>query len=214
VLELATELQQPTFPTLLRRFLYDQLYPDNTQTSSDIPLHDCPSYTGKVHLHRSAVATFHAPSDPSGIGGMRREIIRATPSWRKSSSRFDCVFLNRNPGLPAMRGMDIVCIIAFFSFTFHGTHYPCAFVHWFTTISEGPDEDTGMWIVQPEMDLNGSPVLSVIHLDCVIRAAHLLGLFGQEFIPKDLSFSQSLDSFKSFYINRFIDHHAFKLLEM
>jgi hypothetical protein len=214
VLGLATELRQPNFPILLRRFLYDQFYPDSIQTPSEVPLRDCPSYTGKVHLHSSAAATFHAPSDPSGIGGMRREIIRATPLWRKSFPRFDCVFLSRDPGHPAMQGMDVVRVICFFSFTFHGIHYPCAFVHWFTTISDGPDEDTGMWVVQPEMDPNSLPVVSVIHLDCVIRAAHLIGIFGGDFIPKGLHFSQSLDSFKKFYINRFIDHHAFMLLEM
>ena len=40
------------------------------------------------------------------------------------------------------------------------------------------------------------------------------GMHEFGFIPKDLHFSQSLDSFRAFYVNRFIDHHAFKLLEI
>jgi hypothetical protein len=197
---------------LLRRFLYDQLYPNNVFTSSDIPLSECPSYSGKIRVHNSAVATFHAPSDPSGIGGMRHEHIRAMPSWRNTSSRYDCVFLNRDPDLPGVQGMDIVRVLLFFSFDFCGTTYSCALVHWFTVLGDGPDEDTGMWIVQPEVDEDDIPVISIIHLDCVVRAAHLLGVFGNAFIPRDLHFSQSLDSFKAFYVNKFIDHHAFKIV--
>jgi hypothetical protein len=143
---------------------------------------------------------------------MRREHIRAIPLWHKLSSRYDCVFLNRNPDLPGMHGMDIVRILLFFSFDYCNTTYPCALVHWFTVLGDQPDEDTGMWIVQPEVDQDGFPVISIIHLDCVIRAAHLLPIFGNTFLPKSLHFSQSLDSFKSFYVNKFIDHHSFKLI--
>lgn len=212
IYDLAIEIQQPRLPILLSHFLYDQLYPDNILSSSDVPLAACPSYTGKICVHNSAVATFHAPSDPSGIGGMHREHIRAVPSWRKSSGRYDCVFVNRNPDLPGMKGMDVVRILLFFSFNFSGTRYPCALVRWFTIIGDEPDEDTGMWIVQPEVNEDGSPVISIIHLDCVIRAAHLIGVFGNIPIPKTLLFAHSLDSFKFFYVNRFIHHHAFKTI--
>jgi hypothetical protein len=212
VLSLAAEIQQPTFPMLIAHFLYDQLYPDNVLSASQVPLSACPSYTGKIRVHNSAVATFHAPCDPSGIGGMRREHIRAMPSWRKGSSRYDCVFLNRDAELPGMQGMDVVRVLLFFSFDFKGTTYPSALVRWFKVVGDSPDEDTGMWIVQPEIDADGFPVISIIHLECVIRAAHLLSVFGNTVIPRALHFSQSLDSFKSFYVNRFIDHHAFKTI--
>ena len=144
---------------------------------------------------------------------MCRKHIQATPSWRKSGhGRYDCVFLNRDPDLPGFRGMDVVRVLLFFSFNFHGTMYSCALVHWFTVVGDAPDTITGMWVVKPEMDHNGTPVLSVIHLDCVVRAAHLIGVVGNSFIPKALHFSQSLDSFKAYYVNGFIDHHAFKLV--
>jgi hypothetical protein len=197
---------------LLSRFLYDQLYPDNILSSSDVPLTACPSFTGKIRVHNSAVCTFHAPSDPSGVGGMHREHIRAVPMWRNSSCRYDCAFVNRNSDLAGMKGMDVVRILLFFSFNFSGTTYPCALVRWFTIIGDEPDEDTGMWIVQPEVNQDGLPVISIIHLDCVVRAAHLIGVFGNTPIPKTLLFSQSLDSFKFFYVNKFIDHHAFKTI--
>lgn len=160
-------------------------------------------------MYNSAVATFYAAADPSGIGGMRREFIRAMPSWRKGPPRYDTVFLDRNRNLPGMRGIGVVRALMFFSFDFRGVTYPCALVRWYTTLGDGPDEDTGMWVVQPEMDA-GSPVVSIIHLDCVIRSAHLVAIYGTEPIPK-IQCHQSLDAFKVFYVNKFIDHHAFQL---
>jgi hypothetical protein len=213
VFTLANEIEQPKFPMLIRRFLYDQLFPDNILSSSEVSLLDCPAFSGQIRVHNSAVATFHAPCDPSGIGGMRREHIRAVPCWRKSHSRYDCVFLNRDPDIPGVRGMDIVRVLLFFSFDLGGKVFPCALVRWFTVIGDGPDEDTGMWVVQPEVDTVGVPVLSVIHLDCVIRAAHLLPVFASNVpIPRALHHSQTLDSFNLFYVNKFIDHHAFKIV--
>ena len=194
---------------LIRRFLYDQIYPDNVLSSSEVPLAECPVFDGKIRVHNSALATFHAPSDPSGIGGMRREYIRAVPSWYKGPPRYDTAFLNRNPDLPGMRGMDVVRIQLLFSFHFGGTSYPCALVRWFATHGDQPDEDTGMWIVEPEVDIEGSPVVSIIHLDCIIRAAHLIGVFGTTPLPKGLRYHHSLDAFKAFYVNKYIDHHAF-----
>ena len=133
-----------------------------------------------------------------------------TPSWRRGPPRYDCVFLNSDPNLEGMRGLDIVRIQVLFSFEFGGKRYPCALVRWFSRIGDATDEDTGMWIVQPELD-DDQPVVSVIHLDCVVRAAHLIGVYGSKSIPRDLTFHDSLDAFISFYVNKFIDHHAFSI---
>src|SRR6202041_1333154 len=119
-----------------------------------------------------------------GIHGMRREYIRATPSWRKSSSCYDCVFPNRNPDIPGMGGMDVVHVLLFFSFDYSGTTYPCALVHWFPVVGDEPDEDTDMWIVELGVDQEGLPDIYIIHLDSVVRATHLLGVFGNTPMPK------------------------------
>jgi hypothetical protein len=42
-----------------------------------------------------------------------------------------------------------------------------------TRSSNKPDEDTGMWVVEPDFNADGSPLVSVIHLDCILRAATL-----------------------------------------
>ena len=75
------EFDVPAFPKLIRCFLYDQLNPESELTSADVRLHDCPAFTGKVSVFSSAAATYYAPSNPSGVGGMCREHIQATRSW-------------------------------------------------------------------------------------------------------------------------------------
>jgi hypothetical protein len=143
---------------------------------------------------------------------MRREVIRSTPCWRGREERRDCVFVERDVEAKGMRGLDVVRVLAFLSFDVDGVHYPSALVQWFTHVSEEPDDLTGMWMVQPEQSADGSPVISIIHTDCILRGAHLIPIFGQDFIPSGLHFSDSLDAFAAFYVNRFIDHHAFEIL--
>jgi hypothetical protein len=207
VTELAAKLNVPDFPKLIQRFLYDQLHPNGPLTSSDVPLSACPYFDGKVTVFLSAVATYYAPSDHSGIGGMRRERIRATHSWQKGAPRYDCMLLNTNPDLPGMRGLDVVRVLQFFSFKFRGITYPCALVRWFSRVGDEPDEDTGMWMVRPMSDADGA--ISVIHLDCVVRAAHLVPVYGDDFIPPRFPFHVTLDCFYVYYVSKYADHHMF-----
>jgi hypothetical protein len=206
--DFAAEIDVPQFLDMIRHFLYNQLHPDWHQHVQDIPIDFTPPFDGKISLHPSAVATFYAPSDPSGVGGMRREYIRATSSWCKTP-RYDCILVNSDPDTEAMHGLKIAQVVQFFSFQFRSKMYPCALVHWFSRVSDVPDEYTGMWIVEKEVDPNGNPALSVIHLDCVLRAAHLIGEYGKEFVPNDLKFHESLDTYETFFVNKFADYHAF-----
>jgi hypothetical protein len=201
--QLSDHLNVPDLHILIQRFLYDQLHLDRPSLV-DVPLSSCPSPTGRIHLHLSAVATYYAPSDLSGIGGMRRERIRAIPSWRRGSARYDCVIVNSKPELPGMRGLDIARIFAFFSVNVNNTAYPCALAQWFSRMGNEPDADTGMWMVQPE------EARAIIHLDCIVRAAHLIPAYGKDFLPPRFHFSRSLDSFLSYYVNKYADHHMFE----
>jgi hypothetical protein len=210
VANLALQIKQPSFPELIRRFLYDQQYPDCPLTSTNVSLHACPPFSGMISVFASAAANFYAPSDPSGTCGMRREHIRANPSWRQGPARYDCAFVNSKPERDGIHGLSIVRILLFFSFVFDGKTYPCALVRWFSRIAEEPDEDTGMLMVQPEVEDNGSPSISVLHLDCIFRAAHLLPIYDDHPIDS-ISPNDSLDVFPVFYVNKYIDHHAFQI---
>ncbi|KAH9988482.1 hypothetical protein BJV77DRAFT_1061409 [Russula vinacea] len=65
---------------------------DNSSMTKNLPL-----FYQKITVYPSAVATFHAPSDISGVGGMRCECIRAVESWRKGPGHYDTVFVNVDP---------------------------------------------------------------------------------------------------------------------
>ncbi|EGO30562.1 hypothetical protein SERLADRAFT_364517 [Serpula lacrymans var. lacrymans S7.9] len=151
--------------------------------SYDVPLRGCPrlSPNTKISVVHSATIYFHTPSDKSGVYGMHREVICITPMWQK--------------------GLDVVCVLLLFSFSYRGVCYPCALVQCFFHIADECDELTGMWIVHPDYNEDGSPTLQVIHTDCIIEAL----------IGKDINCDNSLDSFDSFYVNKFIDHNAFKI---
>jgi hypothetical protein len=208
VSQLAAKIGQPQLPELIQRFLYDQLYPNNLFSSSQVSLSACPKFSGRVSVSGSAVVTYYAPSDESGIGGMHREHIRATLSWRRGPARYDCAFVNLDPSVDGMRGLGVIRILCFFSFIFETKTYPCALVRWFTL--DEFDEDSGMWIVQPEVS-DSIPVCSVIHLDAIFRSAHLLPIYGNKPVPRTVFSHNSLDSFAAFYVNKFIDYHAFRV---
>ncbi|KAI6001402.1 hypothetical protein EDD15DRAFT_2385918 [Pisolithus albus] len=134
---------------------------------------------------------------------MRREYIHSCHSWQNGPPRYDCAFVNTNPGLEGMRSLDVVRILAFFSFSSQSTRYPCAVVQWFDRVGDEPDADTGMWIVRPAFTTHRRPSIAVIHVDTIYRAAHLIPFIKPH---------HSYDVFTTFYINKFIDHHAFSLL--
>ncbi|KAG2112034.1 uncharacterized protein F5147DRAFT_744677 [Suillus discolor] len=187
--DLSTELSIPHLHNLLRRFLFEQLHPDDEL--SDVPLACCLRFDGQIQVFNSAASTFYAPSDRSGIGGMRREHIHAA--------------------VEGMGGMDIGCVMCFFSFTSEEVSYPCAVVRWFEKANDGPDKDTGMWIVKPLYDTDHSPLVGIIHIDSIYQATHLIPIYGTHTIPKDLKHYDLYDAFCAFYVNKFADHHAFEI---
>jgi hypothetical protein len=110
-----------------------------------------------------------------------------------------------------MEGMEIGHVLLFFSFEYRRKTFPCALINWFVH-TDGHDPDTQMWTVKPEFDRRGEPTLEVIHLDSIARAAHLLPVYGQLHVPEDFDYHTALDSFNSFFVNHYIDHHAHEFI--
>ncbi|KAI0282250.1 hypothetical protein BC826DRAFT_1093972 [Russula brevipes] len=142
------------------------------------------------------------------IHGMRRERIRSTPSWRNGQARRDCAFVVDDQEKAGMSGLRVVRVLLFFEVEYDRESYPCAFVEWFENV--GCDSATGLWIVRPDCT-DGSRDKSVLHLDTFLRAAHLIPVYGDQEIPLDFHFSYTLDSFQAYYVNKYIDHHAFEI---
>ncbi|THG93454.1 hypothetical protein EW026_g7789 [Hermanssonia centrifuga] len=204
---LGRSVNVPYLPQLVSQFIYDQTHlaplPDD---SSQCP--PCPPLSGSINVFHSAAATFYAPSDLSGIGGMRREHIRATPSWYRGPPRYDCVLAEKDPSEDGFRGLHAAQVRLFMSFLCNNIQYPCALVRWFSPVGDEPDDLTGMWVVEPDYTADGSSLYGVVHLDTILRAAHLIPVFGDAIIPANFHYSQSLDAFNAYYVNKFADHHA------
>ncbi|KAF8814419.1 hypothetical protein BYT27DRAFT_7219856 [Phlegmacium glaucopus] len=198
----------------IRQFLFDQQNPDSDIFGMDIGLDECPKIpsTLRINIFHSAIAIYHAPSDLSGTGGMHREYIRSTRSWKNGPAQHDCVFVERDPDEVGFRALGVAQVQLFFSFEYDQVLYPCALVRWFETYGNAPCPETGMWMVQPDVDVRlRQRICSVIHIDSILRAAHLIGIYGPNFIPPTLTYSQSLHAFKLFYVNKYADHHSHEI---
>ncbi|KAI6038103.1 hypothetical protein EDC04DRAFT_2868504 [Pisolithus marmoratus] len=112
-------------------------------------------------------------------------------------------------------GMHCQCIHASPSWRNGAPCYDCVFVEkdptlpgfqglyvaqWFTPVGNEPCINTGMWKVEHEYDEYGDHLVT-----------HLIGIYGDEYIPPDLHYSDSLAAFGSFYVNKYSDYHAFGL---
>ncbi|KAH9027218.1 hypothetical protein EDB85DRAFT_1893036 [Lactarius pseudohatsudake] len=116
--DITTELAQPDFPRLIQKFIYDQEHVDSASDIMSISSTAHPTFYGKITVYPSAIATFHAPSDISGTGGMHCKCICAVTSWRKGAGRYDTVFVNADSAVEGMRGLYVAHMRLFFSFSF------------------------------------------------------------------------------------------------
>ncbi|EMD30592.1 hypothetical protein CERSUDRAFT_38147, partial [Gelatoporia subvermispora B] len=111
-------------------------------------------------------------------------------------------------------GLGVAQVLLFCSFKHEYKIYPCALVHWHRIAGDAPDSRTGLWVAKPDfLDKDcQEPLLQVIHLDAIVRAAHLIPIFPQGRIHREVTLHNSLHAFRSFYVNKYADHHAFEIL--
>lgn len=84
----------------------------------------------------------------------------------------------------------------------------CAVVEWFSAVGDEPDEETGLWMVEPDLDVDGTRTLDMIDVKTIFRGAHLIPVFGEHPVPPYMKFSDTLDSYRAYYVNRYADHHT------
>ena len=208
----------PNLPDLIQQYLTQQATSNVDQDPTTTPLppsitHETISQVEHVKVFHSARAIFCAPSNPSSTSGMYCETIRATPSWNRGEipgPRYDCIFVADGGSSESdMNGLLVARVLLFFSFMIDEELHQCALVHWFSTLGNQPDPDNGMWVVAPEA-AGQSRSVSVVHIDSIVRAAHLLPIFDENPLPRTLNYTSTLDSFKAFYVNNYIDYHAYE----
>ena len=211
--QLSLYIGQPLLRDHIRRFLYDQVYPDADLCGMDALIDMCPDiHTGLgIKVYHSASSTYYAPSDLSGTGGLLQERIQAVPCWKGGPARYDCVFIETDANAKGFSGLHVARVKLFFSFSFQEATYSCALVEWFSTYGESPCAHTGLWRVVPDCDARGQRVCSVIHIDTILRGAHLIGVPGPQLLPKSFTYHDSMDAFQMFYVNKYADHHAHEI---
>ncbi|KAI6008589.1 hypothetical protein EDC04DRAFT_2871475 [Pisolithus marmoratus] len=188
VKDLAIKLDQPHLLNMLCHFLQMQDQHDDCDPE-DVPLDKCPFYDGSIHVYNSISSTFYLPSDISGLHSMR--------------PCYDCVFVITNPHVEGMLGLDITCVLCFFSFKYLGAEYPCAIIRWFDCVGDGPDPNTGMWKVRT----HNAQDISIIHLDIIYRVAQLIPIYASH----ESVDPASVKPIHTFYVNKFADHHVFEI---
>lgn len=107
---LATYLNQPSLPSLIRHFLYNN--PDAEIPGPGIDIDDCPPIQCQISAFQSAVV-FYAPSDDLGVGGMYRGTYPSCPIMARSC--YDCIFAEKDPDLPGFCGLHAARVKLFFS---------------------------------------------------------------------------------------------------
>ena len=73
--EVASHIDQPQLPALVRHFLFDQHTIADNIDPAEVPLDDCPQFNGRIFIYHSATARYYAPSDLCGTAGMHHELI-------------------------------------------------------------------------------------------------------------------------------------------
>ena len=133
-------------------------------------------------------------------------------TWHHGNDCFDCMFLNSDPLQLGMHGLDVAQARLFFLFTFERVKYSCTYIHWFSKIGDAADKCTGMWAIEWDIFDDGSYNSTIVHLDSVVRLAHLLPIHWDTpaLSKHKLDYTQSLDVFSTFYVNKYADHHASK----
>lgn len=196
----------------IRRFLYEQEHPRSELSGADVDLQDCPYFSGQFTVFDSAVTTYYLPSDTLGQVGFYRERIRATPARQGSTAapRRDCVLVAMDSATSGFPSMQVACARLFLSIYHLNKHIPCALVDLFVTEGNHPDPVTGLWVVKPQYSANNRPSSSIVHLDSVLRGIHLLPVHKRRTVPGTKSYSRTLDSYRKFYVNKYIDYHAFE----
>ena len=211
---LGQHVNQWDLEDLVCKFLFYQANPGETVLSLIPSIHWLTTSVSHLLVFHSADAIFHAPNNLSGTSSMYHETICSTPQWKSGGTigpHCDCVFLDNGSDKLGARSVDVARVHLFFSFELEKQVYPCALVQDFHMTFTEPDPDNGMRVVKPTFNTNGSRSMSIVHVDLIVRTTHLLPIFqASSTLPPQLTFCQTLDSFRAFYINKYINYYVFK----
>jgi hypothetical protein len=167
---------------------------------------------GKVSTFHSVTMRYYSPIDLDGSrGGELKEIIRANPHYR-GDPRYDTILIETDPERTGMSGLDVAQLKLVFTCQVNEKVIPLVLIQWFQKVSDTPDRDTGMWIVEREACVDQTPHYSVLHIDCIFRSVHLLPVFGPDPVTTGLGAHDVLQEFPQFFVNAYSDYHLHEVI--
>ncbi|KAJ7200199.1 hypothetical protein GGX14DRAFT_400883 [Mycena pura] len=134
-------------------------------------------------LQQSASCTAHLAAAWVHFGGVlgsgdaqaRVSAIPLVPAW--THSYFFRVYVEADADKSGFRGLLAVRVLLFLSFKHRDITHECAAVTGFSAIGDDPCPDTDS--------------------ESILRGAHLIPVFGEDFLPRRSEYSNSLDSFRA-----------------
>ncbi len=84
-------------------------------------------------------------------------------------------------------------------------------VEWFSIHGDQFAEDTGLWIVTLDFTPSGDSLRGVVSFNSVVCGAHLILVYGSQFLPSRFDPDYTLDAFVAYFVNKFADHHSHTL---
>jgi len=158
------------------------------------------------------------PGDPHGDVPEHRDRIRAVAAKRgrgrkqPTPAHFDTAFIidadapidGLGPQDPrSVNGTRVARVRAIFNLPkqFGSLPHPLAYVEWYTPLRR-KDPETNLYLVS-RSTRNGKPNASIVSLDKIRRAAHLIPRYGRK-ISRDLTKDNALDVATEFRVNSYI----------
>ena len=121
----------------------------------------------------------------------------------------ESVFIENGGGEgDSFQGLLVTQVLLLFSFRHMQKTYKAVLVDWFLWVTEQSDNLTGMWIVAFEENCQGQHIHTVVSLDTILHPAHLISIYEDAMVPIDFHFMHCLDTFCTYYVNKYIDHHS------
>ncbi|KAJ3563932.1 hypothetical protein NP233_g8618 [Leucocoprinus birnbaumii] len=200
--DLARQLKQPRFAQLLSEYMTLHSEMPEFNVVNSFPPETCEAIS--FSTHSSAVASFYSVSDSVSI---HTERVRATQSWQNGPGCYDTVFVKEAPEADSISsGLTIAQVRLFFSFSFGGKSHSCAYLSDYT-LHPLRDPNFRLWIVKR----GHHPETRILPINRILRAAHLIPVYGNTKVSKNHTILQTLDKYTKFYVNKYVDYHSFQI---
>jgi hypothetical protein len=98
---------------------------------------------------------------------MKYEWLWCTKFWCKCGLCQDCVLVEVDHD-EALKGLHVAQLCLLLNLQFDKQVFSCALIHWFPDLQSNVDPVTGVRLVVPAVNTDGSPKLALVHIDSIV----------------------------------------------